>query len=121
MGVVPSFQERQRERIRCLECTADLASGLLAAHRQVQNGTSLGHRWEDTLYTPAPRLCRLSFPKEVGLVGFPVEVCRGKASTRTNLRIHSVHCHVWYMIVIMEEGNLPHTRCPTCDFFVGRR
>ena len=38
--------------------------------------------------------------------------------TRTNLRIHCVHCHVWDMVVITEESNLPHPQCPDCDMFL---
>ena len=35
-----------------------------------------------------------------------------------NLRIHFVHRHMRYTIVITEEGNQPHPRCPMCNMFV---
>ena len=39
-------------------------------------------------------------------------------TSRSNLQIHFVHHHVRDTIVILEEGNLPHPRCPDCDMFV---
>ena len=61
--------------------------------------------------TPPPRLYRVSFPRAYGLVGCLVEGCRGQASTRTNLRIHFVHFHMRYTIIILEEGNRHHPFC----------
>ena len=52
------------------------------------------------------------------MVKCPVEGCGGRESTGTNLRTHFVHLHVWYKIVIMEEGNPPHPRCPARNMFV---
>ena len=34
---------------------------------------------------------------------------------RTAMRVHFLHIHVWYIVVIMKEGNLPHPRFPQCD------
>ena len=44
--------------------------------------------------------------------------CKGRATTRTNLRINFLHCHVRYTIVILEEGNCPHPHCPACDMSI---
>ena len=41
-------------------------------------------------------------------VACPVEDCLGQASSWTALRVHFVHRHMWYIIVFLEEGNLPH-------------
>ena len=38
----------------------------------------------------------------------PVEGCRGRAVTRTAMRIHFLHRHVRKTGIILEEGNLPH-------------
>ena len=38
--------------------------------------------------------------------------------TCTNLRIHFVHRHVLYMVVIMEEGNRLHHCCQSCNMFL---
>ena len=37
------------------------------------------------------------------------------------MRIHFLHRHVQDTVVILEEGNLPHTRCPRCDMLVPGR
>ena len=35
-----------------------------------------------------------------------------------NLKIHFLHQHVWYKIVVLEKSNRPHPLCPLCDIFV---
>ena len=37
------------------------------------------------------------------------------------MRVHFLHWHVLDTVVILEEGNLPHPRCPRCDILVPRR
>ena len=59
-----------------------------------------------------------SFPRAAGSVGCSVEGCKGQATTRTTPQIHFVHHHMQYKIVIMEEGNLPHNRCPAWDMII---
>ena len=34
------------------------------------------------------------------------------------MRVHFWHRHVRDTVVILEEGNLPHPRCPLCDMLV---
>ena len=34
------------------------------------------------------------------------------------MRVHFVHRHVLYTVVILEEGNSPHPRCARCDVLV---
>ena len=51
-----------------------------------------------------------------GLRRCPVEGCPGGEATRTAMRVHFMHWHVLDTIVIVEEGNPPHPRCP----YVGR-
>ena len=48
----------------------------------------------------------------------PVEGCLGRAGTRTAMRVHFWRRHVRDIVIIFEEGNLPHPRCPRCDIFV---
>ena len=110
-GVGPSFRERQRERVRCPEYVAYLTAELLATHRQDQHVTGQGPQWDNTPVPLEPRLYMVSFTKVDGMVGSPVKVCRGRMTTRTNLRIHFVHRHMWDTIVILEEGN----RTPPSD------
>ena len=37
------------------------------------------------------------------------------------MRVHFMHRHVHDTVVILEEGNLPLSRCPWCDLQVSRR
>ena len=34
------------------------------------------------------------------------------------MRVHFWRRHVWDVVIILEEGNLPHSRCPRCDILV---
>ena len=43
-----------------------------------------------------------------------MEGFRGKVSSRKNLRVNLSFHHPRYIIVILEEGNKPHPRCPKC-------
>ena len=38
--------------------------------------------------------------------------------TRTVMRVHLWYRHVRDTVVILEEGNLPHPRCPLCYMLV---
>ena len=95
-----------------------LAAGFLTANHQDQNGTSQVNQWGDTLNPPYPRLYRVSFSWARGPVKYPVEICRGWASTHTNRRTNFLHHHVWDRIVILEEGNRLPTYFPDCKMFV---
>ena len=48
----------------------------------------------------------------------PVEGCPGRTGTRTAMRVHFWRRHVWDIVIILEEGNLPHPRCSRCDMLV---
>ena len=37
------------------------------------------------------------------------------------MRVHFLHLHVIGTVVILEEGNLPHSRCSICNMLVPRR
>ena len=37
------------------------------------------------------------------------------------MKVHFIHRHVWDTVGILEEGNLPHPRCPRCDILVSWR
>ena len=65
-----------------------------------------------------PRIYRIYFPREAGSIRCPVGDCEGQAKTHTNPRIHFVHYHIRDTIVITEEGNRLHPRCPACEMFV---
>ena len=42
-------------------------------------------------------------------------------TTRTEMRVHFVHPHVLNIVVMLEEGNLPHPRCARCNMQVPQR
>ena len=50
-----------------------------------------------------------------------MEGCPGLLATRASMRVHFVHRHVHNNVVILEEGNLPLSRCPWCDLQVSRK
>ena len=37
---------------------------------------------------------------------------------RVGLRVHFLHYHVQETVIIVDESNLPHPRCPLCDIMV---
>ena len=67
------------------------------------------------------RTYRMSFPTKGGTRRCPVEGCLGALATRTEMWVHFVHRNVQDTVVMMEEGNLPHPRCPQCDMQVPRK
>ena len=90
-------------------------------HRQTHHGLakgglgSEGGRADGGNY---PSTYRMMFPTREGPRPFPVKGCSGRASTRTAMRVNLCHRHVRYTVVILEEGNLHHPRCPLCDIMV---
>ena len=63
----------------------------------------------------------MHFPAKGGRRRCPVERCPGMLATRAAMRVHFVHRHVHYTVVILEEGKLPLPRCPRCDLQVFRK
>ena len=47
-----------------------------------------------------------------------MEGCPGRAGTRTAMRVHLWRRHVRDIIIILEEGDLPHPRYENCAMFV---
>ena len=114
--VVPSFWERQREIFWCPECKMKFAAGLLEDHYQAQHGKEWLHKCVTPSLTIDPSLYRFSLTRAAGSIRYPVGSFEGQGTTHTNLRIHSVHCHVRYTLVVMEEGKRPHPLC--MDFYM---
>ena len=59
-----------------------------------------------------PRMYCMDFPTKGGPRSFPVEGYPGRAVTRTLKQVNFLRQHVRDTVVILEEGNLPHPRCP---------
>ena len=99
----------------------ELAKGSLVAHRQTQHGVAkggLGQEGEDEARGNNVRTYRMAFTANVGTRPCPVKGCSGQASTQTAMRVQLWHRHVRDTGVVLEEGNLPHPRCPLCDMLV---
>ena len=57
-------------------------------------------------------------PDQGGARECPVEGCPGRAGTRTAMKVHFWRRHVRDIVIILEEGNLPHPRFSRCDMLV---
>ena len=93
-GVVPYVWDQNQERFRCLECELKLAAVFLAAHFHAQNSKDSPPQWAIPPSTLDPRIYRVYFYRASGSIGFPMESCKGQATTHANLRIHFVHRHM---------------------------
>ena len=65
-----------------------------------------------------PRTYRMAFPAQAGPMPCTVVGCSGRASIRTAMRVQFWHRHVMDTVVILEQVNLTHPRCPLCDMLV---
>ena len=94
--------------------------GSLASHRMTQHGQAKKERWSwEALATEGyPRTYRLAFPNKGGPRSCPVEDCTGRAGTQTAMRMHLCSRHVRDIVIILDEGNLPHPRCSRCNMMV---
>ena len=123
MGEGPTYLERKRERVECGDCGKGMAAGLLDTHRMVQHGKAKAKSWSWTDATTGgggggePTTYWIEFPKG-RTREFLVEGCPGRAGTRTAMRVHFWRRHVWDVMIILEEGNLPRPRCPRCNMLV---
>ena len=109
-------QERQQEQVLCPECVKDLTKGSLVTHRQTQHGVDKGGLGSEGGGSDGcdggndPRTYRVAFPARAVPRPCSVKGCSGRASTRTEMRVHFWNWHVRETVVILEEGNPPHPR-----------
>ena len=100
-----------------------MAAGLLDSHHMKQHRNVKERKWAWTDAATGggagedQQMYRMEFPKG-GTTECPVEGCPGRAGTRTAMRVHFWRRHVQGTILILEESNLPHSRCENCDMFV---
>ena len=116
-GEGQSYKERLREQVVCKECGELLAVGSLLSHLMTQHGRAEGRRrqWTTLATGRVPKVYQISCPEKRGRQTCSVEWCPVRMSTRTAMQVHFVHRHVLNTVVMMEEGNSPHPRCPQCN------
>ena len=118
-----TFWERKRERVECRDCGKEEAAGSLDSHRMSQHGKARERRGTWTAAATGgggggeTKTYRIEFPKG-GTKECPVAGCPGRAGTRTAMRVHLWRRHVRDVVIILEEGNLPHPICSRYDIFV---
>ena len=117
-----SYAERQRERIECMECGELLAVRSMSSHLMTRHGKAAGRQ---RLWTPqtesGTKMFRVSFLTKGGPRRYPVEGRPGTLAMRTAMWLHFVHWHIQDTVVILEEGNFPHSWCAWCDIQVPRK
>ena len=115
-----TYLDRQKGRVQCRDCREDMTVGYLAVHRITQHGLSTEERriWKTSATGEEPQTYHMAFPAKGGPRSCPVEKCPGRAEMRTAMWVHFLYRHILYIVVILEEGNLPHPRCPQCNMIV---
>ena len=94
--------------------------GSMEGHMRMQHGQVAEVRRGWAVLPPGkePRTYRMAFPTAEGPQSCLVEGFPGQKVTRTEMRAHFIHRYIWDTVVILEEGNLSHARCPRCDMLV---
>ena len=97
-----------------------MAAGSVAGNKMTQYGQMAEARrsWKTSAMGEDLRMYRMSFPSKGGQQSCLVEGFPGRATTRTAIQVHFLHRHILDTVVSLEEGNLPHPRCPRCDMLV---
>ena len=65
-----------------------------------------------------PPTYHMYFPSRVGMRDCPVGGEGGGEATRLSIIVHLLNRHIRDTVVILEEGKLPHPRCPHCYILV---
>ena len=90
-----------------------MAAGSLAFHRMTHHWQEAKEqwRWEASATGVDPQTYRLNFPTKGGRQSCPVEGCPGRSVTRMAMQMHFCKQHVRDIVIILDEGNIPHPRC----------
>ena len=124
IGEGRSFKERQRERVICPKCRKDMEKGSMVTYRQTHHGMAKGGLGSEGVGAYGSNgvnktiIHRMVFTTRVEPSTCPVKGCSGQALLRTVMRVHFWHRHVRNTVVILDEVNLPHPKCPQYDILV---
>ena len=94
--------------------------GSLDGHRMTHHGRAEESIWCWKTLAMGEELqtyC-MDFTAKGGTQSCPLEGCPGRPTARTAMRVHFLHRHFLDIMVILEEGNLLHPRCPQCNMMV---
>ena len=111
-GEGPTYRERQKERVECGDCEKGMTAGSLEAHHMIQHGKAKTDA--ATGGVGEPHTYRIEVPTKGGTRECPAEGCPGRSGTRTAMRVHFWRRHVRDVVIILEEGNLPHPGAHEC-------
>ena len=94
-----------------------MAAGSLAGHSMPDHGLVEEEiwSWKTSATGEEPQTYCMAFLAKGVPRSFPVEGCIGRAATRMAMWVNFIHWRVLDTVVILEEGNLPHPRCPRCN------
>ena len=102
-GVGPTYRERQKGPVDCGECREMLAVGSLSSYLMTQHGRAARRRrqWNTPAVGSGPQIYRMYFPAKGRPQKCPVAGCPGRVATRTVMRVHFLHRHVFNTVVIL--------------------
>jgi hypothetical protein len=111
---LPTHKERSLQKVNCPQCNRRMNQQFLPIHQHEAHGIPL-------LCIPivptqdTSQLYHVDFPENVKRVPCPVPNCPYSAPTQTLLQRHFSRLHDSDVIIILQEGKLPH--CPYCQIF----
>ena len=120
-GEEPTYWERQKDQVECEDCGKEMGTGSLASHLMTQNGKAKAQKWswnDSATGRGETRTYRIEFSTKGGTRGCTVDGCLGKPGTWTAIRMHFCCRNVRDIVIVLEEGNLPHPRCSRCYILV---
>ena len=86
----------------------------LSVYKNIQHMKEVGGRryWGTIAPDKEIKTYKMDFPTVGGPRNYPAEGCRGWEETQTAIWVNFLHRHVRDTVIILYEGNPPHTRCP---------
>ena len=92
----------------------------MESHRVTQYGRAAEEQWswEASAMGGKPQTYQMAFLTKGRPQSCPPEGFPGWAGTRMEMWMQLFNRHVRDIVIILEEGNLPHPRCPRCDMLV---